>query len=193
MKHLIAILIFITVTSCSTLVTKVPPASIPDSTGEVSPPIDTPPVGSVTFKPQVKYTTATERAIIEKASVKVNEVIASQCFKDFMQGRSMIETNNRTSSEVYSHIASLSGLVDVLMYFKRWTSAIAYREPPSLKINLNRNYFTASKSVCEWASTMAHEGVTHALGGYSHSFYDNANRNRSVPYSINAGFEKCCK
>lgn len=180
-------------TSCSTLVTKVPPASTSDSTGEVSPPKDTPPVGSVTFKPLVKYTTATERAIIERASLKVNEVIASQCFKNFMLSRAMIETNNRTSSEVYSHIASLRGLVDVSMYFKRWSSAIAYRQPPSLKINLNRNYFTASKNNCQWASTMAHEGLGHSLGGYSHSFYDNANRDRSVPYSLNAAFEKCCK
>ena len=180
------------ITSCSTMVKQVPSLSTIVPTSSVSTPIETKLVGTVTFKPDLKYTNASEKAIIEKASLKLNEVTHSTCFHDFISNRKMIQTNNKTPSEVASHLASLNGHIDVLMYFNRWTSAIAFRQPPSLKINLNRNYFTASKSICQWASTMAHEGLGHALGNYEHSFNATKDRDYSVPYSINAAFEMCC-
>jgi hypothetical protein len=189
MRYLILILIF---ASCSTIPRKQEPtvtepvilSTTPKPVGKLT--------GLVTFKCDTTCKPSEVAKVLE-AEKKIQEVVSSQCFKDFMLSRPMIETNNRTSSEVYSHVSNLSGLVGVSMYFKRWTSAIAYRNPPSLKINLNRNYFTASKSVCDWASTMAHEGIAHALGNYTHSYYPTKDRQYSVPYSLNASFDSCCK
>lgn len=178
---------------CSTMVKQVPPSKMIESTSLVSTPIETKLVGSVSFIPDHKYTNPTEKAIIEKAGIKVNEVVKSHCFHDFISSRAMIQTKNLSSKAVADQISNLSGLVDVSMYFKRWSSAIAYRQPPQLKINLNRNYFTASKNICQWASTMAHEGLGHALGNFEHSFKPTKDRDYSVPYSINAAFDHCCK
>lgn len=147
--------------------------------------------GSVIFSVDGSAT-ATERALISQASDKVRETVASQCFQDFISKRPMIQTNGKTPSEVASHVRSLTGIITVSMYFKKWSSAVAYRQPPEMKINLNRSFFTARKTPCEWASTMAHEGLGHALGSYEHSFKPTKDRDLSVPYSLNRAFELCC-
>lgn len=157
-------------------------------------PIVTPIAGSgeITLKPVENYTTAQERAIIKQAEKKLNEVKKSKCLQNFIASRKMIQTQNKTSMQVADHISSLSGSVDVSMYFRKFTSAVAYREPPELKINLNRKYFYAGLPVCEWVSTILHESL-HALADYEHDYQWNAQRDYSVPYSANFAVDACCK
>lgn len=157
---------------------------------------------SVEFIPVSYYSTKTERVKILKASKKINEVISSQCFANEILNRSMIDTNNKSSEEVLKHLQSLNGIIPVKMYSRCMrlgfrcpapTSAVAFRQPPQTIINLNRFAFYNTISDCDWASTMAHEGLGHSLGGYGHDFNWSKLRNFSVPYSINYAFEKCCK
>lgn len=153
--------------------------------------------GGVILDPVKELTTDKERAIIAKAEKKLADVTASKCFGDFISSRKMIQTQGKTPEQVLAHIRSLSGVVPVKMYYRCYgrfpcTSAVAYRSPPSIEINLNRAYFTSAKSVCKWASTIGHESVGHALGNYEHSFKWTPDRDFSVPYSINAAFEACC-
>lgn len=149
-------------------------------------------VGAVKLNPVEYYTTQKEREIIKRAEAKLNEVKSSQCFRDFIAARNMIETQGKTSKQVSDHIASLSGLVDVSMYFSRFSSAVAYRQPPELKINLNRKYFYESLPLCDWVSTILHESL-HALANYEHSYKWTPERIYSVPYSANEAVDACCK
>lgn len=195
MYFFIGAYILMSLTSCTTMVKKEAPSlSDPDPvTLPLSPPSDSAKAtGSVIFTVD-GTATANERALISQASDKVRETVASQCFQDFISKRPMIQTNGKTPSEVASHVRSLTGIITVSMYYKRWSSAVAYRQPPEMKINLNRSFFTPLKTPCEWASTMAHEGLGHALGSYEHSFKPTKDRDLSVPYSMNRAFEFCCK
>lgn len=152
----------------------------------------------INFKPVHNYATKAEKDLIGKASKKVNDTIQGQCFKDFMLNRKMIDTNNKSNQEVVADLVSYTGDIEISMYYRcmrSWkcpfgTSAVAYRQPPEKKINLNRAVFHSGMSACEWASTMAHES-SHVIG-YGHSFEWTKERDFSVPYSINAAFSKCC-
>jgi hypothetical protein len=146
----------------------------------------------VVFKPVEYYTTPSQRLKIISAGKKVNEVIQSRCFSEYIASRKLIQTGSKTPPEVSKHLQSLSGEVPVKMYYRRFTSAVAYVSPPDITINLNTKYFTPELSDCDYASTLAHE-ASHSLGGYSHDFKWSPPREFSVPYSINHAFEKCCK
>src|SRR5690606_6439718 len=141
--------------------------------------------GQVEFVPVKYYATSEESKKIVETGKKVNEVIHSECFAVFMKNRKLIQTEGRTPEQVVKHIQGLSGKVPVVMYYRRFTSAVAYRQPPEITINLNRKYFYTGLKTCEWASTMAHESVGHSLGEYTHDFNWNKQRDYSVPYSIN--------
>lgn len=146
--------------------------------------------GKVEFKPVDYYTTKAQRLKIIKAAVKMNEVVQSKCFYDFLSKRKMIQTNGRTPEQVAKHLQSLSGVIPVEMYDPGWFSkAVAYRQPPGLTIHLSYRYFYVEMDDCEWASTMAHESLGHSLGEYDHDFDWSPSREFSVPYSITHAFE----
>lgn len=132
---------------------------------------------------------------IAKAGELVNRVVQGECFYKFLSRRPMIQTEGRNSLEVVEHLRSLHGVVPVVMYYRRMgrfgTSAVAYRQPPSKAINLNRAYFSEGLPLWRWASTMAHESIGHSLGEYGHDFKWSPSREFSVPYSINHAFEAC--
>ena len=160
------------------------------------------PIGfKVAFIPVKNYATTKEIDLIAKASLKLNETVKSQCFSDFILKAKLKETKGRTNKEVLNHFLGMSDNVPVKIYLKKFTSAIAYRQPPEKTINLNRNYFNESKSPCRWAATMAHESLGHSLGNYGHSYKWNVDREYSVPYKIGGAkkqygsnaFEECCK
>lgn len=169
---------------------------------DVSAPAQSPaPSSYVHFYPKKNYATPEEQNMINQMSSKVESVVKSDCFKNFLLKTRLIQTGGRSNQEVLSHILSLKGDVPVVMYYRCMksfkcpfgTSAVAYRKPPKTEINLNRAYFDYGDSVCEWASTVAHEGLGHTLGGYDHDFNWNKDRDYSVPYSLNRAFTECCK
>lgn len=163
--------------------------------------------GAVNFVPD-KSATPQEAARILSAGAKVNEVVASQCFADFMSRVMVVnESKGRSPAQVLEHIRAISGVVPVKMYFKRWgcrigcTSAVAFRVPPKTEINMNRSRFKVSTGDCDWAATMAHEGLGHALGNYGHSMKWTRQREDTVPYLLGGrkikyggdAFTACCK
>lgn len=163
----------------------------------------------ITFAPVHKYATAKEIAKIASAEAKLNQVIQSSCFYNYMSQRKLIQTNGRTPAQVAAHLQGLTGVVPVKMYYtcmRSWrcpggTSAVAYRQPPSQEINLNRAVFTTAMTDCAWAKTLAHESLGHSLGGYDHDYNWNKQRSFSVPYSMGGAdqsqggdaFDVCCK
>lgn len=164
--------------------------SIPPSVDKVTP--STPPyVGGVTFIPVTND--KEEVLLVTAASDKVNETIKSQCFQDFMLKRDLIQTKGQTNEQVLKNIRAASGTIKVKFYKKYLSSEIAVRYAPSTDINFNRNYWTGITNTCKWASTLAHEGIGHALLNYEHDFHYSKSRDYSVPYSLNFAFDACCK
>lgn len=159
----------------------------------------------------VKDKNMTDKEIqkIRDAGKKVGDVVASQCFVNWMLAQKMNETNGRTPRQVVDHLRLLNDDVQVRLYFKCMsrslrcpvpTSAVAYRQPPEKAINMNRAAFTVSTSTCRWAATFAHEALGHALGNYTHSMKWTRYREDTVPYLLsgrkkqNGGdvFGACC-
>jgi hypothetical protein len=162
------------------------------------------------FTASPKTATDLEAKKIQSAAKKVQEVISSQCFSDWMIRQKMNETNGRSPAEVVSHIRSLQDEVPVRIYFRCMkrgfrcpipTSAVAYRQPPEKAINMNRAAFTLRTSDCRWAATMAHEALGHSLGNYGHSMDWTRQREDTVPYLLSGRqakfggdvFDSCCK
>jgi hypothetical protein len=133
---------------------------------------------------------------IDHAANIANAVKNSDCFRRFIAGRQMIETNGATADQVAANLQSLHGVVPVAFYYRcnmasvdcrEPTQAVAYRQPPQIKIFINRAHFDVTRSdfdLYELAGTFAHEGFGHLLGGYGHSFAWTETRDFSVPYSI---------
>lgn len=165
----------------------------PEPTVSPSPlPSTIPQMSGIEFQSVAYYTTPAERVRVAAAARKVVETVQSKCFRDFMSARAMIHTHERSPRKVAEHLQGLTGIVPVKFYYSRFSSAVAYRQPPSLEINMNRKFFGSWSTPCELASTLGHEGLGHAIGEYDHDYEWNAQRDFSVPYSINKAFEKCC-
>jgi hypothetical protein len=142
-----------------------------------------------------KVTKAEIEALGEAGRI-VNAVRSSECFREFIARRKLIEANGRTSEQVAAHLQALRGTIHVAFYYRcnarssicaAPTSAVAYRQPPEEKIFINRAYFDAAGrgfDPYELAGTLAHESLGHLLGGYDHSFEWTPSRDFSVPYSI---------
>lgn len=205
------LLILLALVACNTT----PPKKLPQVT---LPPIivEQPEVGKekpksgITFKIVESTTKGNEIELLNKAIGKFNEVYGSQCFVDFMSKQRMNWTNGRTTKQVVEHLLSLRGEVPVRMYFNPYgnrslrcpkcSTAVAYRQPPSKTINLNRDFFTSKQTPCRWASTIFHETL-HSIGNYGHSVKWSREREDTVPYVVGGrkaryggdAFDKCCR
>lgn len=141
------------------------------------------------FKP-VSGHTVEEAAMVSKAQDAVNKAVASQCFEDFMVNRKLIQTNGLTPSQVVAQIRAASLTVPVVMYSKWMSRVVGYRVPPDPTVYTNRK-FHAGATACSRGSNLLHEW-SHVLG-FEHDFNASINRPYSVPYSLNAAMEACCK
>lgn len=193
---LVAIMVLVLINSCAhkkTIKDRDSVAvNVPTPTPSVNAtPSITPVVGGVTFKAD-EYSLDWEKKKITEASKKYNEVVNSDCFKSFMMKREMVQTQGLTNEQVINKIRSFSGTIIVHFYYKRFTSEVAVRYPPSKDINFNRKFWYEATPTCEFASTLGHEG-SHALGEFEHDFQRTDRRDFSVPYSINSAFNACCK
>lgn len=126
---------------------------------------------------------------LKKATVKIDEVFASDCFEDFMVKRNLIQTNGKSNKEVVEHLRSTQAKVELVYYYKWFSKVHGYTYPNTDKIWLNGKYHTGT-TVCSEASNLAHEG-SHKVG-YGHDFKATKRRPYSVPYSINAAWRVCC-
>lgn len=169
------------------------------------------PKSGITFKIVESTTKGNEVELLNKAIGKFNEVYGSQCFVDFMSKQKMNWTNGKTTKQVVEHLLSLKGEVPVRMYYNPYgnrslrcpkcSTAVAFRQPPSKTINLNRDFFTSKQTSCRWAGTLMHEGLGHALGEYGHSMKWTRQREDTVPYLMSGRknqyggdvFDACCR
>lgn len=129
-----------------------------------------------------------EWKFIQEALVKTNETVNSTCFAAFMLQRKLIQTGGLNNKEVVESLVGKNTEIDVEMY---WTvrRVLGYTIEGVNKEWINRRYMM-SWNRCDLGSLLGHE--TAHKKGYGHDFYYSPPRNFSVPYSINAAFDKCC-
>lgn len=191
-----AIILFLILSTAHAFSGKAPtpqPSAYPVSTPSPGRPSD-PVATGVRYIAVDYYTTPAERAKIREAGALAERVRLSPCFASFMSARKLIDTNGRQPAQVTAHIQELNGAVPVEMYTRcmrfslfscpKPTSAVAYRNTGSTTVHLNRVAFDEATPVIEWAKTLLHEGVGHALGEYGHDFRWSPARSFSVPYSL---------
>lgn len=203
MRSLSLILLFITLSAFTRKQVPSEPVPSPSPIPTIPVASPAPQVGVLNFTPVAGYATKLQAAKIASASTLVYKVMHSACFVDFMLHRKLIQTNGRTPAQVIEHLQGLGATVPVKMYYRSlaFTSAVAYRQPPSTTINLNSAAFGTGDSDCYWAATLAHEGAGHAVGNYDHDYKWSLSRSFSVPYSLGGAdasqggdvFDHCCK
>lgn len=176
---------------------KAPPASVPAPI--VSP---SPEPGSVTptvFFHPIEFATMTQDALLLVAQQKMADVVAGQCFADFLLARPMIQTNDLANSVVLAKLRAVSIAVPVDIYHIPWyqpwgRSVMGYRNVGERRIHIrDTSLLTPPNTLCDIASLAGHEILGHLGGGFDHDYYYSPSREFSVPYSINAAFSACCK
>lgn len=151
------------------------------------PEISAPAIGQIKFSP-VKNYTKDELEVLGISEQLANQLVKSQCFAQVMESRGLIQTDGKTPKEVVEHIKTARLSVPVTMYYK-WGNVVGYRNPGDPTVYTNRR-FHAGATACSRASNLTHEW-SHVLG-YGHDFKATVRRPKSVPYSINFAFQKCC-
>lgn len=119
----------------------------------------------------------------------MNTTLSSQCFGDFILSRDLIQTNGKSNKEVLEHIRSSRVGIELVSYWS-FKSTVGYTYPNVDKVWMNKRLHD-NFTPCRSASNLAHE-ASHKIG-YGHDYRRTQRRPYSVPYSINAGFTKCCK
>lgn len=132
--------------------------------------------------------TQKETEKVQEAEIVANEIVQGKCFEDFMLGWGLLQTEGKTPKQVVQDIRSQNLTVPV-HYYRGKCSVVGYRNPPYPDIYFNRCSHD-HYGVCDTASNAVHEW-SHVLG-YGHPFKRTSWRGRTVPYSINNAFEKCC-
>lgn len=140
-------------------------------------------------------TDAEVRAVRQAGDI-ANAVKNSDCFRRFLAERPMIETRGEDSRQVAAEMQALRGTVPVALYYRcntpsaecrEPTAAVAYRQPPEIRIFINRAHFDADRAgfdIYDLASTLGHEAFGHLLGGFEHPYAWTPTRDFTVPYSI---------
>lgn len=183
MKNIIVITL-LTLSACQSLV--VAPEPMPTPSAKVSPsPTAVPSSGTVHFISDPYYTTPEQRKLIANAEAEANEMKNSDCVHDFLAVRKLIQINGKTPLQFADEVRAAGGNIPVQFYYRRFGSAVAYREPPSLTIHLNSRFYGPWSSVCEVVSVLLHESVGHSLLNYDHDFNWSPSREYSGPYSLN--------
>lgn len=179
------------------------PAASPSVTPSVTPVPVVSPVPGPSGAPQVRVhftsssdATPQQAALVAQAELRAAQVVASDCFGAFILTRPMVQTNGLSSAQVLERIRSVQGTIPVTWYWPSWWQRLhnvvdGYELPGDNTAYVNAS-LAGSFSVCDLASLLDHEGIGHALGGWSHDFNATSRRPYSVPYSINAGFSACC-
>jgi hypothetical protein len=123
----------------------------------------------------------------------LNDIVHGECFEKFMLGRNLVQTGNRSNAQVVAHLRSFDTTIKVNMYyewFPKGQAVLAYRQPPSKIVYMNRHVFKPTYDSCEWSSTLLHESA-HVFG-YSHDYERTTRRPNSVPYQLNGAVGACC-
>jgi hypothetical protein len=134
--------------------------------------------------------TAKEKAKNEKAILKIRETAVGECFKKEWLKRPLIQTKNKSNQGILDELLSADVSIELEMYRARFAKVNGYTYPASKRIWLNRKYHDYY-GPCSVANNLFHE-ISHKIG-YTHDFNPNKQRPFSVPYSINAVMEVCCK
>lgn len=183
-------LILLSLISCATryVPTEAPYPDVVVTPVEV--PTEIKPLSPIVTITECRNCTTDEVAKYAKVTEKLREVMHSQCFKDAILSRQMIQTMERTPAQVLEHVLGQNREISIELYTNRLVRTVGYTYPNTKNIWLNRKYHNGY-GICQSGSNLSHEGAGHK-NGYDHATQWSKERDFSVPYSFNYAFEKCC-
>jgi hypothetical protein len=185
MKHLILLILF----SCATRhipieVTELPVPEVVSVPSETS---------AATLPPFLTVTdcikcTSEQLARINESTALLNQITASQCFKDKVLAYSFTQTD-KSNEEIYRILSGGGVRVQTEIYYtlKR---VLGYTIEGVNKIWINRRTMM-NWSALDLASLLGHEG-SHKLG-MNHTYNYVPGREHSVSYALNEIIEECGK
>lgn len=126
------------------------------------------------------------RAQAERAIKKLNDVLASDCFKNELSNRVFTENKNMTGGDIYKMMIEKSPLPARISVFNgTWKQNYIWKtmgiDNGSGIVYLN-SYFLTNENM---ASTILHE-IMHQLGFAHHKI-----KSTSVPYQMNDIYKEC--
>jgi hypothetical protein len=130
---------------------------------------------------------------LQSAVSLANQVMTKDSFKDAVLVAEF--TNTQDAPPVVLAKLTLKDYpvqfsIETPPWYKRWFSKEVAREVEGVGVIFDRNKY-AGEDIPELANTVAHE-CCH-VAGYSHPFYESADRDGSVPYSVGAIVEKLAR
>jgi hypothetical protein len=153
----------------------------------VSPPDATPHGVPFIILGGITGATTAEEPMIKDGIALANQTMATTCFRDYVLKASWTETNGLTQQQIWDQLCSGPISVVVDMYMGSWyqnnvSKTIGYEDTPGI-VHMNR-YFVDT-------AYMVADNVIHEAEGHSQGFRHDGVKSTSVPYGLNAAFEKC--
>lgn len=143
-----------------------------------------------------KFALPEEEALIDHGILLANDVMATPCFAEYLLAASLTESNPNepardawSPKKVWDFLVSRQVTVNVAMFsgsLKQnhvWHTIGLEDDASPGVVQMNRYYVKTAYMV---ADNVIHEAEGH-LQGFRHNYY----KPTSVPYTLNAAFEKC--
>lgn len=129
-----------------------------------------------------------QEAELPKIAAKVVEVETSPCFRNFKADRLDL-SNGLTWTQVVEKLTGSKIGTQVSVFYKNHTREVGF-ESLDGKVHVNAKFWD-QYSLCDKASLVGHElahraGFVHVGNFASKNYY-------TVPYTVNHGFDSCCK
>jgi hypothetical protein len=147
-----------------------------------------------------------EKIKVNQALSYIKQIIRSKEFREkvlnytYNGKKEFIDNGGKSNEEVYQSLLDGSEMLipgrdhtmnlELELYYNRWTSTVGYTTPDSVRVWMNRKFFSGY-TAAEVAGNLFHEW-THKLG-FDHDRSYSASRDHSVPYALGYLMEELAK
>jgi hypothetical protein len=134
-----------------------------------------------------KSCTASKRVKIAETERLANYWRQQPCFRDFLMTTHLVQLGNLTRAQFVEMVTTREATVTV-RYYRKNNSTIGFRQPPELKINLNRKFHDRFGAWTTFSNAIHEVGHTWGL---KHDSKRTKRRPFSGPYRLNRAVEAC--
>jgi hypothetical protein len=147
-----------------------------------------------------------EKIKVNQALTYIKQIIRSKEFREkvlnytYNGKKEFIDNDGKSNEEVYQTLLDGSEMLipgrdhtmnlELELYYNRWTSTVGYTTPDSVRVWMNRKFFSGY-TAAEVAGNLFHEW-THKLG-FDHDSRYSVSRDHSVPYALGYLMEELAK
>lgn len=131
--------------------------------------------------------TKDEEKMIIDAVKSANDVMSTECFRNYILDGSFTETNNLSTSQIYNIFASKKVKTKVKMFTGSFIQNYVYK---TMGYDIGDGTTYANRFFVKDADTLA-SLIMHEAEGHGQGFHHYKKKSTSIPYSLNAAYDKC--